>query len=51
MGRIAPGYRADFVILNRSPFAADVQWSEIRPVGVFVEGRQVYRVSEGRGER
>jgi predicted amidohydrolase YtcJ len=42
IGRIAPGYRADFVILNQSPFAADVAWSEIRPVRVFVEGEQAY---------
>jgi predicted amidohydrolase YtcJ len=49
IGRIAPGFRADFVILNRSPFAADVQWSEIRPIAVFVEGRSALRSGEGRG--
>ncbi|MHC4420899.1 MAG: amidohydrolase family protein, partial [Planctomycetota bacterium] len=42
IGRIAPGYRADFVILNQSPFAADVVWSEIRPRRVFVEGRMAF---------
>ena len=42
IGRIAPGSRADFVILNRSPFGADVDWSEIRPIRVFVEGEQAY---------
>ena len=41
MGRIAPGYRADFVILNRSPFDPDVQWAKIRPVRVFVGGREM----------
>jgi predicted amidohydrolase YtcJ len=47
IGRIAPGYRADFVILNRSPFDADVVWKEIRPVRVFVEGRPVHRTGGG----
>jgi predicted amidohydrolase YtcJ len=49
IGRIAPGYRADFVILNRSPFAADVQWGEIRPLAVFVEGRSALGPGEGQG--
>lgn len=38
LGRIAPGYRADFVILDRSPFDPDVDWSAIRPVAVYVDG-------------
>jgi hypothetical protein len=42
IGRIAPGFRADFVILNRSPFDRDVDWSDIRPTRVFVEGRRVF---------
>jgi predicted amidohydrolase YtcJ len=42
LGRIAPGYRADFVILNQSPFGPAVSWSEIRPVAAFVEGVQVF---------
>ena len=42
LGRIAPGYRADFVILNRSPFGPDVEWDQVRPVAVFVEGVQVF---------
>ena len=46
IGRIAPGYRADFVILNRSPFGDSVVWSEIGPVEVWVEGRRVYREGE-----
>lgn len=41
IGRIEPGYRADFVILNRSPFDAHVDWAAIRPAAVFVEGRRV----------
>ena len=40
IGRIAAGYRADFVILDRSPFDPDVQWAKIRPVKVFVDGRE-----------
>jgi len=40
IGRIGPGYRADFVILDRSPFDPDVDWSAIRPVQVFVGGRE-----------
>lgn len=42
IGRIAPGYRADFVILNGSPFGAEVKWGEIRPVAVYVEGVIVF---------
>ncbi len=42
IGRIAPGYRADFVLLNQSPFAADVRWERIRPDLVVVDGRKVY---------
>lgn len=42
IGRIAPGYRADFVILNESPFGGDVSWSGIRPVAVYVEGVIVF---------
>ncbi|UCD74178.1 MAG: amidohydrolase [Phycisphaerales bacterium] len=42
IGRIAPGYRADFIILDRSPFAGDVDWATISPVEVYLEGRLVY---------
>ncbi len=42
LGRIAPGYRADFVILDRSPFGGDVDWPAIKPVAVYVEGRRVF---------
>ncbi|MCH8273403.1 MAG: amidohydrolase [Armatimonadetes bacterium] len=42
IGKIAPGFRADFVILNRSPFDANPQWSEIRPTAVYVEGKLVF---------
>ena len=42
IGRIEPGLRADFVILNESPFGDDVDWSAIKPDAVYVEGRLVY---------
>lgn len=42
IGKIAPGYRADFVILNQSPFSPSPRWSEIRPLQVFVEGKRVF---------
>ena len=42
LGRIAPGYRADFVILDRSPFESGVDWSAIEPIAVYVEGRRAY---------
>lgn len=41
IGKIAPGYRADFIVLNQSPFAPQPRWSEIRPVEVWVEGKRV----------
>ena len=41
IGRIAPGYRADFVILTRSPFDPDVEWSLLKPASVYVEGNRV----------
>jgi predicted amidohydrolase YtcJ len=40
IGRIAPGYRADFVVLDRSPFDPDVRWERIRPRRVFVGGEE-----------
>ena len=40
IGRIGLGFRADFVILEGSPFAPDADWSAIRPRAVFVEGRR-----------
>ena len=42
LGRIAAGYRADFVILDRSPFDPAVDFSAIRPAAVYVEGRKVF---------
>lgn len=48
LGRIAPGYLADFVILDRSPFAPGVAWSEIRPMAVYRDGVRIFDVSEHR---
>ncbi len=42
IGRIAPGYQADFVVLNHSPFDPAVDWSAIRPDIVYVGGRRAY---------
>lgn len=42
IGRIEVGYRADFVVLNASPFGLSPRWSEIQPDLVFVEGRKVF---------
>lgn len=42
IGRIAPGFAADFVILNHSPFDHDVDWKSIHPVAVYVEGVKRY---------
>jgi hypothetical protein len=42
LGRIAPDYRADFVILSASPFDPLVRWDALRPAAVFIEGRQAY---------
>jgi predicted amidohydrolase YtcJ len=42
IGRIAVGLRADFVVLSQSLFAASPEWSAIRPVAVFLDGREVF---------
>jgi predicted amidohydrolase YtcJ len=43
IGKIAGGFRADFVVLDRNPFDAGVAWAGIRPLSVYVEGREVYK--------
>jgi hypothetical protein len=40
LGRIDRGYRADFVILERSPFDPEVRWERLRPLAVYIDGRQ-----------
>lgn len=42
LGRIAPGYHADFVVLNESVFAPSPKWSEIRPTTTYVAGKKVF---------
>ena len=43
LGRIAPGYTADFVVLERSPFASDTSSLKDIPIKMTVlGGRQVY---------
>lgn len=43
IGKIAPGYRADFVVLNVRELTAVSKWNQVKPNLVFVEGRQVYQ--------
>ena len=38
LGRIDRGYRADFVILEQSPFDPQVQWERLRPFRVYIDG-------------
>lgn len=45
LGRIAPGYRADFVIMNHSPFDLDPDWAALRPVAVYVEGSRRFEAA------
>lgn len=45
IGKIAVGYRADFVILNSSPFDANVKWEEIFPLEVYVEGTRLPKIN------
>lgn len=44
LGKIAAGYIADFVILNKSPHDLDnlVDWPAIAPLAVYMEGKLVY---------
>jgi len=40
IGRIAPGYRADFVILDRWPYQKGLNLAKVRTTTVFVDGRE-----------
>jgi predicted amidohydrolase YtcJ len=42
LGRLEPGYRADFVVLNDSPYRSGVDLWKIAPVATYVEGRKAY---------
>jgi len=41
IGKIAPGFRADFIVLNESPFAPNPKWDQIKPEIVVVEGKKI----------
>jgi predicted amidohydrolase YtcJ len=43
IGSIKPGYAADFVILNRSPFQRGVDLAKIAPAAVYIAGRLAFR--------
>jgi len=44
LGKIAPGYRADFLILEEDPFAIEPQaLSQLLPQATFIDGKCVYR--------
>ena len=42
IGRIATGYKADFVILNTSPFGSDPDWANMKPIATYVGGKKVF---------
>ncbi|HXH59728.1 MAG TPA: amidohydrolase family protein, partial [Fimbriimonadaceae bacterium] len=42
IGRIAPGYLADFVILSDSPFGPEPNWAGMHPIATYVGGKKVY---------
>lgn len=42
LGRLAPGYDADFVILNAFPAGVNFDYSSLQPDEVYVDGRQVF---------
>ena len=47
LGRIAEGYKADFLILEENPLTIDTQQlAEIRPTATFIDGECVYQSSE-----
>lgn len=41
LGRIAPGYQADFIVLNQDLFVPPVTWDKVKPTAVYVAGRRV----------
>lgn len=43
LGKIAPGYRADFVVMETSPFGADVKWGELKVAETWVGGKRAFR--------
>lgn len=41
IGQVAPGFRADFSVLDASPFERNPNWAKMKPVAVWSGGRQV----------
>lgn len=41
IGQVAPGFRADFIVLNESPFDKDPNWKMMAPDEVWVDGKAV----------
>ena len=49
-GKIAPGYLADFTVLDGNPFAAEPRrLHEIRVLGCFLGGKRVFRLADASG--
>lgn len=42
IGKIGKGYKADFVILNTSPFGASPDWANMKPIATYVDGEKVF---------
>jgi predicted amidohydrolase YtcJ len=42
VGRITPGFAADFILLNETVFSPSPNWSQIRPVATYVGGKKVF---------
>lgn len=42
IGSLKPGYRADFAILDRDPFATNVELAKVKPKSLWIEGRKVF---------
>lgn len=41
IGQVALGFRADFSVLNASPFDRNPNWGKMKPIAVWSDGRQV----------
>ena len=51
-GRLAPGERADFIVLDADPLDADAaELRRIRVLETWIGGRKVYEANPGRGSR
>ena len=41
IGQVAPGFRADLILLNASPFAKNPNWKQMGPTDMWVGGQRV----------